>query len=73
MGILLATVFGPYGWLGAPLGHLGLSLSNSAPAFVLAQFYGAAPYYITRRARAAFEAVPEELEQVALTPRAAPG
>ena len=66
MGLLLATSYGPYGWAGAPLESLGLTLTNSAPAFILAQFYGAAPYYIVA-ARSAFEGVPPELEQVALT------
>jgi len=66
MGILLATLYGPYGWIGHPAERAGLTLTNSAAAFILAQFYGAAPYYIVA-ARAAFEGVPEELEQVALT------
>ncbi|APZ44527.1 sulfate ABC transporter permease [Acidihalobacter ferrooxydans] len=66
MGILLATLYGPYGWAGQPLERIGLILTNSAAAFILAQFYGAAPYYIVA-ARAAFEGVPGELEQVALT------
>lgn len=66
MGILLTTLYGPYGWAGEPLEAIGLTLTNSAPAFILAQFYGAAPYYIVA-ARAAFEGVPMELEQVALT------
>ncbi|AOU97243.1 sulfate ABC transporter permease [Acidihalobacter yilgarnensis] len=66
MGILLSTLYGPYGWAGAPFAKIGVELSNSAYAFVLAQVYSAAPYYIVA-ARAAFEAVPGELEQVALT------
>ncbi|OBS08615.1 ABC transporter permease subunit [Acidihalobacter prosperus] len=66
MGILLSALYGPYGWAGEPLEHLGIELTNTAYAFVLAQVYSAAPYYIVA-ARAAFEAVPGELEQVALT------
>lgn len=66
MGILLSALYGPYGWAGKPLAHLGLDLTNSKYAFVLAQIYSAAPYFIVT-ARAAFEAVPQELEQVALT------
>ncbi len=64
MGILLATLYGPYGWLGQRLG-VG-SLTNTPAAFVLAQVYGSCPYYIVA-ARAAFEAVPKDLEEVALT------
>lgn len=66
MGILLSTLYGPYGWAGAPLARLGVELTNTAYAFVLAQVYSAAPYFIVT-ARAAFEGVPRELEQVALT------
>lgn len=66
MGLLLATMFGPSGPAGSLLERAGLMLTNSAPAFVMAQFYAALPYYVLA-ARAAFEGVPRELEQVALT------
>lgn len=66
MGILLSTLYGPYTWAGKSISSLGLKLTNSGDAFVLAQVYSAAPYFIVA-ARAAFEAVPRELEQVALT------
>ncbi len=65
-GILLASLYGPYGGAGLLLGRLGLVLTNTAPAFVLAQVYGAMPYYVVT-ARAAFEGVPRELEEIALT------
>lgn len=66
MGLLLATLYGPYGPAGSLLERAGLVLTNSAPAFVLAQFYAALPYYVLA-ARAAFEGVPRELERIALT------
>lgn len=66
MGLMLALLFGPYSWAGQPLRRLGLELTNSPQAFVLAQVYAAAPYYILT-ARAAFEGVPRELEQMAAT------
>jgi len=66
MGVLLATIYGPYGWLGGPAAGLGIRLVNTPAAFVLAQVYAAAPYYIVT-ARAAFANVPAELEQVSLT------
>ncbi len=66
MGILLTSLYGPYSAVGASLEHLGLVLTNSAAAFVLAQLYGAMPYYVFS-ARAAFEGVPRDLEQIALT------
>lgn len=66
MGILLTTLFGPYAPLGGLAAKAGVELTNSAPAFVLAQFYGALPYYVLA-ARAAFEGVPRELEHISLT------
>jgi molybdate/tungstate transport system permease protein len=66
MGILLTTLYGPYGPVGSLVTRTGIELTNSAPAFVLAQFYGALPYYVVA-ARAAFEGVPRELEHIALT------
>ena len=66
MGLLLEIVFGPYGWAGEPLRQVGLELTNTPQAFVLARIYGAAPYYVVT-ARAAFEAVPLEFEQISLT------
>lgn len=66
MGILLSTVYGPYSWTGEILSYLGITPTNTAFGFILAQVYSAAPYYIVT-ARSAFEGVPGELEQVALT------
>ncbi|HEU0196293.1 MAG TPA: ABC transporter permease subunit [Nevskiaceae bacterium] len=66
IGLMLVMVFGPYSWAGRPLQHLGLTLTNTPQAFVLAQVYSAAPYYVLI-ARAAFEGVPKELEQIAAT------
>jgi molybdate/tungstate transport system permease protein len=66
MGLLLASTYGPYGILGAPLGRIGLTLTNNGGAFLLAQIYGASPYYIVG-ARAAFEGVPEGYERVSRT------
>ncbi|MDA3914984.1 ABC transporter permease subunit [Oleiagrimonas sp.] len=66
MGLLLASMFGPYGPAGSLLERAGVLLTNSAPAFVLAQFYSALPYYVIA-ARAAFEGVPRDLEQLSLT------
>jgi molybdate/tungstate transport system permease protein len=66
MGLLLAAMYGPYGPAGNLLERAGLVLTNSGPAFVMAQFYSALPYYVIA-ARAAFEGVPRELEQIALT------
>jgi molybdate/tungstate transport system permease protein len=66
MGILLAIFYGPNSWVGHAAGGLGIELTNTPVAFVLAQVYAAAPYYIIA-ARSAFEAVDPELEQISLT------
>lgn len=64
LGILFSLAFGPGARLGDWLLRCGLPLSNSAPAFVLTQFYCSAGYYIIA-ARAALAAVPRELETTA--------
>ncbi|HZP46875.1 MAG TPA: ABC transporter permease subunit [Candidatus Binataceae bacterium] len=66
MGLLLALLYGPHSMVGATAARLGLELTNTPTAFVLAQVYAAAPYYVIA-ARAAFESVDPELEQIALT------
>ena len=66
LGLLLTSLYGPYSPIGAAFERIGVMLTNSAPAFLLAQVYGAMPYYVIS-ARAAFEGVPRELEQIALT------
>jgi len=66
MGILLAILVGPYGAVGSLAARAGVELTNVPAAFVLAQFYGALPYYVVA-ARAAFEGVPRELEHISLT------
>lgn len=66
MGILLSSLYGPYSIVGSSLERLGLVLTNTTAAFMLAQVYGAMPYYVFS-ARAAFEGVPHDLEQIALT------
>lgn len=66
MGLLLAISYGPYGWVGHPLQSIGLELTNTPTAFILAQVYASASYYIVS-ARAAFEGVPRDLEQIGLS------
>jgi molybdate/tungstate transport system permease protein len=64
LGILLVSVYGPYGALGSVIGRIGISVTNNAGAFVIAQIYGALPYYVIS-ARTAFEAVPTAVEDAA--------
>jgi molybdate/tungstate transport system permease protein len=66
LGILLASFYGPAGPAGATLAHIGLVLTNTPAAFVLAALYAALPTYILA-ARAALVEVPQEFEQIART------
>ncbi len=60
MGILLVSAWGPYGLFGQWLTNIGLTLVNNPAAFVLAQIYGALPYFIVV-ARSAFSTVPQDI------------
>ncbi|MFC0406871.1 ABC transporter permease subunit [Roseomonas elaeocarpi] len=64
MGILLVSVYGPYGSVGGGLARLGLTLNNNPAAFVLAQVYAGIGYYVLA-ARNAFEAFSPVAEQAA--------
>jgi len=66
LGILLVAVYGPAAPAGAALARIGLTLTNTPAAFVLAALYAALPTYIIA-ARSALVEVPRELEQVART------
>jgi len=66
IGILLSSFYGPYSPVGSLFSHVGVYLTNTPPAFVLAQIYAGMPYFIIA-ARAAFEGVPRELEQISRT------
>ena len=66
MGLLLAIAYGPYSAIGRAAGAFGLELSNTPAAFLLAQVYASAPYYVLA-ARGAFEGVAPEYEAIART------
>ncbi len=66
LGILLAACFGPAALLGQNLARIGLILTNTPAAFILAGLYASLPTYIIA-ARAAFAEVPAALEDVART------
>nr|WP_318381712.1 ABC transporter permease subunit [uncultured Enterobacter sp.] len=66
MGILLVAAWGPYGVVGQWLSRLGVTLVNNPAAFVMAQLYGALPYFIVV-ARSAFTAVPNDILEAGQT------
>ncbi|WP_322011189.1 molybdate ABC transporter permease subunit [Paraburkholderia sp. J12] len=63
-GILLVSVYGPYGSVGELLDRIGISLNNNASSFIVAQVYGGLAYFVMA-ARTAFENVPRLLEEAA--------
>jgi len=65
-GIALLTVFGRRGYLGDPLSEVGITLSFTTAAVVLAQLFVAAPYYV-RAAYAGFASMDPRFEGVAYT------
>lgn len=71
MGILLVSAYGPYSIPGELLAKFGWTLVNNPAAFVLAQWYGALPYFITT-ARSAFAAVPRDVLEAGRTLGASP-
>ncbi len=62
IGLLLMSVYGPYGLLGQWLSALRLSATNTLLAVVLAQIYEAMPYYLFA-AQGAFSQVDAGLER----------
>ncbi|NUA43518.1 hypothetical protein HAT93_01164 [Dickeya solani] len=72
MGILLVSVYGPYSPIGSLLSRAGLALVNNPAAFVVAQVYGALPYFITA-ARSAFAGIPASVDEAGRILGRAPG
>lgn len=66
LGVLLAAFYGPAAPAGAAFARVGLVLTNTPAAFVLAGLYAALPTYIIA-ARSALAEVPREFEQIART------
>ena len=63
-GLALLLVFGRRGLIGEPLGALGISISFTTIAVVIAQIFVAAPFFI-RSARAGLAAIDRDLEDAA--------
>jgi molybdate transport system permease protein len=65
-GVALLMAFGRRGVLGAGLDTIGIQISFTTFAVILAQSFVSIPFYI-RAARAGFQSVDQELERVAYT------
>ena len=70
-GIALLLVFSRNGWLGEPLGRLGLEFWGTFAGIVLAMSYVGLPYAVNA-ARAGFEAVDLQIERAARIQGAGP-
>jgi molybdate/tungstate transport system permease protein len=66
LGILLASFYGPAAPIGQSFARIGIILTNTPAAFILAGLYASLPTYIIA-ARAAFAEVPPDLEDIART------
>jgi len=71
-GLALLLVFGRRGWLGAPLDDLGLRVTFTQTAVVIAQTFIAVSLFV-RAATIGFAAVEPELEDAAAIDGAGPG
>jgi molybdate transport system permease protein len=65
-GLALLLVFGRFGLLGPPLRAIGIELSFTTAAVVMAQIFVASPFYV-RAARSGFLAVDRNLESASAT------
>lgn len=63
-GLGLLAIFGRRGLIGLPLAELGITITFSGTAVVLAQLFVASPFYI-RAAQSRFAALPREFEDAA--------
>ncbi|GBR05781.1 sulfate ABC transporter permease subunit CysT [Acetobacter oeni] len=63
-GITLATLYGPQGWLGAPLKYLGISVAYTATGIVVALMFVGLPF-IVRSVEPVLREFPPELEEAA--------
>lgn len=64
-GITLATLYGPQGWLGAPLAKLGLVLAYSRTGIVLALMFVGLPF-VVRTVEPVLKNLPRDMEEAAV-------
>jgi molybdate transport system permease protein len=63
-GLALLSAFGRSGLLGTPLNFLGIQLTFTPAAVIIAQVFVSSPFYI-RAAQSSFDSLPPELEEAA--------
>ncbi|WP_239015856.1 sulfate ABC transporter permease subunit CysT [Novacetimonas hansenii] len=66
VGITMATLYGPHGWVGAPLSHLGMKVAFTPLGIVVALMFVGLPF-VVRTVVPVLRALPPEAEEVART------
>ncbi|MBO1324151.1 sulfate ABC transporter permease subunit CysT [Acetobacter sp. TBRC 12305] len=64
-GITLATLYGPNGWLGAPLSRLGITVSYTRAGIVVALMFVGLPF-VVRAVEPVLRNLPHDLEEAAV-------
>jgi sulfate transport system permease protein len=65
-GIALSTLYGPSGWIGAPLAHLGIKIAYTPAGIVVALIFIGLPFMV-RTVQPVLEEFDQEVEEVAAT------
>jgi sulfate transport system permease protein len=65
-GIALSTLYGPSGWIGAPLSHLGIKIAYTPAGIVIALIFIGLPFMV-RTVQPVLEELEQELEEAAAT------
>jgi sulfate transport system permease protein len=65
-GIALSTLYGPTGWIGAPLSHLGIKVSYTPAGIVVALIFIGLPF-IVRTVQPVLEELEADVEEAAAT------
>ena len=65
-GIALSTLYGPSGWIGAPLNHLGIKVAYTPAGIVVALIFIGLPFMV-RTVQPVLEEFEQELEEASAT------
>ena len=65
-GVALAALYGPHGWIGEPLGRLGIQISYTKAGIMLALMFVGLPF-VVRTVQPVLEDMNRELEEAALS------
>ncbi|MBE7618189.1 sulfate ABC transporter permease subunit CysT [Komagataeibacter sp. FXV2] len=66
VGITMATLYGPHGWIGAPLARVGVKVAFTPAGIIVALMFVGLPF-VVRTIAPVLRALPPEAEEVACT------